>query len=76
MKAKLAAATVLFSAMATPAFACTLCHSDTATEVRHEVLHNGFLSNAAAIAAPLPILLGAIVLMSRSPKPREAKGTE
>ncbi len=41
----------------TPAWACTLCHSRTAEEVRMAIFGSDFLSNCAALAAPAPVLL-------------------
>ena len=59
----LAAAAALV--VATPAWACTLCHTPTAREVRHWVLEHDFGTNLMAIALPIPLLLGAIVLAGR-----------
>jgi len=42
---------------ATPAWACTLCHSRTAEEVRSAVFGSDFGSNLAALAAPAPVLV-------------------
>lgn len=44
--------------VAAPAYACTLCHTPTAREVRHWVLAHDFGANLMAIALPLPLLLG------------------
>lgn len=53
----------LLSAIAAPsnADACTLCGSDIAEQVRHDVFGPGFLENLAALSAPL-LILGAIVV--------------
>ena len=51
--------------IATPAYACTLCHTPTAREVRHWVLEHDFAANLMAIALPLPLLLAAIHLAGR-----------
>lgn len=56
---KLAArlATIPLLMTATPAWACTLCHSRTAEAVRAAVLGSDFVSNCAALAAPAPVLI-------------------
>lgn len=53
---------------AAPAFACTICHTPTALGVRHLVLHHDLGRNAAAVAAPVPFLLAAILLAARDPR--------
>lgn len=58
-------ATVL--AAPAPAWACTICHSPTAWGVRHLLLEHEFLSNLAAVAAPLPLLLAIVALVAREP---------
>jgi hypothetical protein len=35
--------------------------------VRHQFFEHDFLSNAAAVAAPIPILLMAVLLVAREP---------
>lgn len=50
---------------ATPAAACTLCHSDLAGQVRAAVFAGDFWSHAGALAAPVPILLAAVLLVRR-----------
>jgi hypothetical protein len=42
--------------------------------VRHQVFEHDFLSNAAALAAPIPILLAAVFALAREPR-KNAKGT-
>jgi hypothetical protein len=42
---------------ASPAWACTLCYSRTAEEVRSAVFGSDFGSNLAALAAPAPVLV-------------------
>jgi hypothetical protein len=56
----------LLTALATsaPASACTLCHSDPAREVRAALFGPDLLANAAAIVAPMPILLAAWWLLT------------
>lgn len=54
---------------ATPAAACTLCHSPTALGVRHLILEHDLARNAAAIVAPLPFLIAAIVFAAREARP-------
>lgn len=53
--------------------ACTICHSLTALGVRHLLFEHDLLRNAAAIAAPLPILMAVILFAAR--EPMRAKGT-
>jgi hypothetical protein len=55
-------------ALATPAWACTLCHSPTALGVRHLLLEHDLARNAAALAAPIPVLLAAILFAARDPR--------
>lgn len=38
------------------AIACTLCHSDTAAQVRAALLGPDLLGHALAVLAPLPLL--------------------
>jgi hypothetical protein len=52
---------------AAPAGACTLCHSPTAMGVRHQLLQHDLARNAAAVAAPLPLLLAMILFAAREP---------
>jgi hypothetical protein len=47
---------MLLLVAATPAWACTLCHSRTADQVRAAVLGSDFISNCAALVAPAPVL--------------------
>ena len=47
------------------ALACTLCRSPTARLVRDSVLRRDLGANLVAIAAPLPLLAGLIVLAGR-----------
>ena len=61
---------VALSALSAPALACTLCGSDTATAVRAQVLGSDFMANAAALAAPLPLLLAAVLLLGRDGRGR------
>lgn len=69
-----AAFAALASFVATPALACTVCHSPTALGVRHLVLEHDFFRNAAALATPVPLLIAAIIFAAREPgrgrKPR------
>jgi len=51
------------TAVAAPAWACTLCHSRTAEEVRAAVFGPDFWSNLGALSLPVPILLGAVLLV-------------
>jgi len=62
-------ATALAGALPDAASACTVCHSPEAVGVRHMLLQHDFWRNAAALAAPIPLLLAAIWLAAREPKP-------
>jgi len=68
LKMRALALGILLTLVGSPVLACNICHSETATEVRHQVLHQDFARNAAAAAAPFPFLLGAVLLMARLPK--------
>ncbi|MBB5715190.1 hypothetical protein FHS94_002031 [Sphingomonas aerophila] len=46
---------------AAPAWACTLCHSRTAEEVRAAIFGADFLGNVAALALPVPVLVAAVL---------------
>jgi hypothetical protein len=48
-----------------PAFACTLCYSRVASDVRERLFEPDFFTNFLAIASPVPILLVAIALAAR-----------
>lgn len=50
---------------ATPAQACTLCHSRIAEDVRAAVFGPGFWSDAAMLVSPVPLLIAAVVAMRR-----------
>jgi pimeloyl-ACP methyl ester carboxylesterase len=65
---RVAAASMLLAAMlATPAAACTLCHSPTSLGVRRLLLEQDPASSLAAIAAPLPVLVALILLAAWEP---------
>jgi hypothetical protein len=49
-----------------PAYACTLCHSDLAEVVRARLAAPDFLPNVAGLLAPIPLLIGAIILGARN----------
>lgn len=49
-----------------PAWACTLCHSRLAEEVRAAVFGPDFWANAGALVSPVPVLLAGIWLVRRS----------
>lgn len=68
MRASPLLAGLAVSLAAAPAHACSLCHSPTALGVRHLLLEHDLMRNAAAVAAPLPILLAAILLAARTPQ--------
>ena len=50
---------------AAPAFACTLCHSEVGVEVRAIVFGPDFLSNLAALLAPVPLLVAATYVIRK-----------
>ncbi|WP_229736824.1 hypothetical protein [Blastomonas aquatica] len=50
---------------ASQAFACTLCHSRTAQDVRAAVFGPDFWDNVAAMSAVVPALVLAVVLVRR-----------
>ena len=50
---------------ASPAAACTLCHSTVAEQVRAALFGADFWSNLGAVAAPAPLLIGAVLLVAR-----------
>ena len=52
------------------ASACTICHSPTAMGVRHQFFDHDLLTNAAAVAAPVPVLLAVVLLIARQPTRR------
>ena len=54
--------------LAEPALACTICHSPEGVDLRHQLLEHDLLRNAAAVAAPVPVLLAAILLAARGTK--------
>lgn len=54
----------LLTLAASPAAACTTCHSDLAEQVRAGVLSGG-LDVAAAVSAPAVVLAGTIALLAR-----------
>ncbi|MDB5442358.1 MAG: hypothetical protein JWP73_734 [Phenylobacterium sp.] len=56
--------------VAAPAAACTLCHSPTALGVRHQLLQHDLARNAAAVAAPIPLLLAMILFAVQEPRRR------
>jgi hypothetical protein len=70
MRAGLLSLGFSFGLLAGPAAACTICHSPTALGVRHLLLHHDLGRNAAAVAAPIPILLAAIAVAGRAPRRR------
>lgn len=49
-------------AVAPAVYACTLCHSPGALELRHMIFEHGFLNNLVSLALPLPLLIGVIYL--------------
>jgi hypothetical protein len=72
LTARSRAAIIAGVALASPtaAAACALCHSPAALGLRHLFLHHDLGRNAAALAAPLPFLLAAILIAVREPRRR------
>lgn len=56
---------VAISLSASPSWACTLCHSRIAEDVRAIVLGQDFWPNLAALAMPFPLLAAAILFIRR-----------
>ena len=52
------------------AFACTLCHSATAAQVRAALFGSDLLANAAAVLAPAPVLAAVWWLITEAPRGR------
>lgn len=73
MRAGFASLGVGLALAATPAAACTICHTPTSLGVRHLLLHHDLGRNAAAVAAPIPILLAAIYLAALEPRRRRTR---
>ena len=48
-----------------PAWACTLCHSEIGEEVRAIVFGPDFLSNLAAVLAPVPLLVASTCVIRK-----------
>lgn len=55
---------VLALLAASPASACTLCHSSVAMQVR-DALSADFWGNLAGVAAPVPLLLAIVLVAAR-----------
>lgn len=51
---------------ASPAAACTLCHSSAGDAIRMAMLGPDFWPGLAALAAPAPILVAAVLLVRRN----------
>jgi hypothetical protein len=66
MRFALCAALAIIAGPAAPAFACMLCDSATAEQVRAQLFAGDFLFNAACVVAPFPILLAAIIYSART----------
>ncbi len=52
--------------LATPAGACSLCHTPTAVAVRAAVLGPDLLPHLLALAAPAPVFVLAVLLLRRA----------
>lgn len=46
---------------ATTALACPVCDSDTGQEVRDGIFNEDFLTDAAAVLLPVPVLIGIVM---------------
>lgn len=57
-----ALAVALTLLIASPAAACTLCHTADAVALRHEVFGHGFWNNLFSILLILPLLAGIILM--------------
>ena len=51
--------------LATPAGACSLCHTPTAVAVRAAVLGPDLIPHLFALAAPAPVLAFAVLILRR-----------
>ena len=49
--------------LASPAAACTLCHSRVAEDVRAEVFGAEFLTHLGAVFLPVPLLVAAVIFV-------------
>jgi len=56
-------ALVAGASVAGPAWACTLCHSQTGEAVRAAVFGSDFWANVGTLALPVPVLVGAVLLV-------------
>ena len=50
---------------ASPALACTLCHSRTAEDVRAAIFGADFWGNVGALVSPVPVFLLAVFLVRK-----------
>lgn len=64
---------LLVLAAATPAHACTTCHTPVAREVRAHVFGPTFAAHAFALALPLPLLAAVIAGVALERRPRVEK---
>jgi hypothetical protein len=65
MKSAACLSTLALLFVAAPAWACTLCHSRTAEDVRAAVFGADFWSNCTALILPVPVLLAATLAVRR-----------
>lgn len=52
--------------LASPANACSLCHTSTAVAVRAAVLGPDLFTNLFALTAPVPVFVLAVLLLRRA----------
>ena len=52
--------------LASPAAACSLCHTPTAVAVRAAVFGADLIPHLLALAAPAPVLAAAVLILRRS----------
>ncbi len=52
--------------LASPAGACSLCHTPTAVAVRAAVLGPDLFTNLLALTAPVPVFVLAVLLLRRA----------
>ena len=65
-------AAVAWLFLATPAFACTLCHSEPALSVRARLMEPDLAWNVATILLPLTGLLAIVAWVAYEPKKQRA----
>jgi hypothetical protein len=70
---------IILVAVDRSAIACPFCYTETGIEVRKLVFGDDFIVNAAGVAAPFPILIASVLLVSwcwpTSTTPNRLSGT-